>query len=107
MEELEQEAGYAGAMEALVAAYESMSAQVAQELEARHPRPEAMKPEAYRRTLRARAFDAGRYLLAATIVVTLGVIIGYRPGGGARGPGCATTPPPATSRRTTKDSQDD
>jgi ABC-2 type transport system permease protein len=29
--------------------------------------------------------DAGRYLLAAAIVVTLGVIIGYRPGGGAPG----------------------
>ena len=29
--------------------------------------------------------DAGRYLLAAAIVVTLGVIIGYRPDGGAPG----------------------
>jgi ABC-2 type transport system permease protein len=29
--------------------------------------------------------DAGRYLLAAVIVVILGVIIGYRPGGGAPG----------------------
>ena len=29
--------------------------------------------------------DAGRYLLAAAIVVILGVIIGYRPGGGATG----------------------
>jgi ABC-2 type transport system permease protein len=29
--------------------------------------------------------DAGRYLLAAAIVVILGVIIGYRPGGGAPG----------------------
>jgi ABC-2 type transport system permease protein len=29
--------------------------------------------------------DAGRYLLAAAIVVTLGVAIGYRPGGGAPG----------------------
>ncbi|WP_238005664.1 ABC transporter permease [Dactylosporangium sp. AC04546] len=29
--------------------------------------------------------DAGRYLLAATIVVTLGVVIGYRPDGGALG----------------------
>ncbi len=29
--------------------------------------------------------DAGRYLLAATIVVILGVIIGYRPDGGAPG----------------------
>jgi ABC-2 type transport system permease protein len=28
--------------------------------------------------------DAGRYLLAAAIVVILGVIIGYRPDGGAR-----------------------
>jgi len=29
--------------------------------------------------------DAGRYLIAAAIVVVLGVIIGYRPGGGAPG----------------------
>jgi len=29
--------------------------------------------------------DAGRYLLAAAIVVSLGVVIGYRPGGGAPG----------------------
>jgi len=29
--------------------------------------------------------DVGRYLLAATIVVVLGIIIGYRPGGGAPG----------------------
>ena len=29
--------------------------------------------------------DAGRYLLAAAIVVILGVIIGYRPDGGAPG----------------------
>jgi len=29
--------------------------------------------------------DAGRYLLAAAIVLSLGVIIGYRPGGGAPG----------------------
>jgi len=29
--------------------------------------------------------DAGRYLLAAAIVVILGVVIGYRPGGGPQG----------------------
>ena len=76
--ELEQEAGYGAAMEALLAAYEGVSAQVAEELEGRHARPEAMKPEAYRRTLRARAFDASRYLLPLGTATSLGQIVSAR-----------------------------
>lgn len=33
--------------------------------------------------------DTGRYLLAATIVVVLGLVLGYRPDGGAAGAGAA------------------
>ena len=76
--ELESDPGYAPAMAALFAAYEAVSAQVEAELEAEHPRPEAMKPETYRRTLRARAFDASRYLLPLGTATSLGQIVSAR-----------------------------
>jgi thymidylate synthase ThyX len=77
--ELEGEAAaYRQTVEALLAAYESVSAQVQQELEGQHARPEAMTPEAYRRTLRARAFDAARYLLPLGTATSLGQIVSAR-----------------------------
>jgi thymidylate synthase ThyX len=41
-------------------------------------RPEAMKPETYDRTLRARAFDAARYLLPLATNTSLGQIVNAR-----------------------------
>ncbi|HET9784241.1 MAG TPA: FAD-dependent thymidylate synthase [Terriglobales bacterium] len=76
--ELADAAGFAAAVEALFAAYEQVSAGVAAHLADRHPRPEAMKPETYQRTLRARAFDAGRYLLPLATSTSLGQIVSAR-----------------------------
>ena len=76
--ELGPEAGFAPAMEALFAAYDALSARMLEALEAQHPRPEAMKPEAYRRTLRARAFDVSRYLLPLATATSLGQIVSAR-----------------------------
>lgn len=69
---------FVGLMERLFADYESCTAQVAADLEARHPRPESMLPEAYRRTLRARAFDASRGLLPLATATSLGQIVNAR-----------------------------
>ena len=41
-------------------------------------RPEAMKPEAYERTLKARAFDITRYLLPLATNTSLGEIVNAR-----------------------------
>ncbi len=49
-----------------------------QALQATVPRPETMKPEAYQRTLRARAFDAARYLLPLATNTSLGQIVNAR-----------------------------
>ena len=42
------------------------------------PQPEEMKPEAYARTLKARAFDAARYLLPLATNTSLGQIVNAR-----------------------------
>jgi thymidylate synthase ThyX len=41
-------------------------------------RPETMKPEAYERTLKARAFDVARYLLPLATNTSLGQIVNAR-----------------------------
>ena len=47
-------------------------------LKAAIPRPEAMKPESYERTLKARAFDVARYLLPLATNTSLGQIVNAR-----------------------------
>ena len=47
-------------------------------LRERVARPEAMKPEAYERTLKARAFDVARYLLPLATNTSLGQIVNAR-----------------------------
>ena len=42
------------------------------------PRPAEMKPDAYERTLRARAFDISRYLLPLATNTSLGEIVNAR-----------------------------
>ncbi len=54
---------YSETIENLFGAYRRVSAAVLELLRGRVARPEALKPEAYERTLRARAFDVARYLL--------------------------------------------
>ena len=47
-------------------------------LKAAIPQPESMKPEAYERTLKARAFDVARYLLPLATNTSLGQIVNAR-----------------------------
>jgi thymidylate synthase ThyX len=69
---------YAETIENLFTAYERTTAAVQDALRQRVVRPEAMKPEAYERTLRARAFDVARYLLPMATNTSLGQIVNAR-----------------------------
>ena len=71
-------AEYNAAVEKLFVAYEQLGEGMAQALEGSIPRPETMKEEAYNRTLRARAFDAARYLLPLATNTSLGQIVNAR-----------------------------
>src|SRR5690348_14256014 len=54
---------YRASGEALLAAYAKVQELACATLSERLPRPEEMKPEAYKRNLAARAFDVARFLL--------------------------------------------
>lgn len=69
---------YSKTIESLFATYQKVSNSVFELLRARVARPEALKPEAYDRTLRARAFDVARYLLPLATNTSLGQIVSAR-----------------------------
>lgn len=69
---------YRETIESLFAAYESVSQRTFEYLAAITPRPSEMKPDAYERTLRARAFDISRYLLPLATNTSLGEIVNAR-----------------------------
>jgi thymidylate synthase ThyX len=69
---------YRSTIEALFAAYEGISQKAFEHLAAITPRPADMKPDAYERTLRARAFDVSRYLLPLATNTSLGEIVNAR-----------------------------
>src|SRR3569833_1060038 len=69
---------YIETVEGLFAAYEKTTAAVLGALRERVAKPEAMKPEAYERTLKARAFDVARYLLPLATNTSLGQIVNAR-----------------------------
>jgi len=69
---------YLQTIDNLFAAYQSVNASVLELLRQRVPKPEALKPEAYERTLRARAFDVARYLLPLATNTSLGQIVSAR-----------------------------
>ncbi|MGA8938543.1 MAG: FAD-dependent thymidylate synthase [Acidobacteriaceae bacterium] len=69
---------YTRAIEHLFAAYDSLSAGMFEALQGVVARPEEMKAEAYARTLKARAFDAARYLLPLATNTSLGQIVNAR-----------------------------
>jgi thymidylate synthase ThyX len=69
---------YGETIENLFGAYRRVSAAVLDLLRGRVARPEALKPEAYERTLRARAFDVARYLLPLATNTSLGQIVSAR-----------------------------
>jgi thymidylate synthase ThyX len=62
----------------LFTTYQHTTAAVHDALRQRVPRPETMKPEAYDRTLKARAFDVARYLLPLATNTSLGQIVNAR-----------------------------
>jgi thymidylate synthase ThyX len=71
-------ARYAKAAAALIEAYSVVHAKVATHLELKLPRPEEMKPDAYRRNIAARAFDVARYLLPFGVPTGVGQITSIR-----------------------------
>ncbi len=71
-------ASYTGAVEALFAGYAQVTDGVLAQLKEATARPAEMKPEAFERTLRARAFDVARYLLPLAANTSLGQIVNAR-----------------------------
>ena len=69
---------YRETIESLFTAYEKVSQRTFEYLASITPRPADMKPEAYERTLRARAFDISRYLLPLATNTSLGEIVNAR-----------------------------
>jgi len=69
---------YSQTIENLFGAYQRVSASVLDLLRGRVARPDSLKPEAYERTLRARAFDVARYLLPLATNTSLGQIVSAR-----------------------------
>jgi thymidylate synthase ThyX len=72
------EPGYTGAVQALFVAYDATGKGMVDALKSAIPRPESMQPEAYERTLKARAFDVARYLLPLATNTSLGQIVNAR-----------------------------
>ena len=69
---------YNAAIKALFAAYDQVGKGMLEALKSAIARPETMKPEAYERTLKARAFDVARYLLPLATNTSLGQIVNAR-----------------------------
>jgi thymidylate synthase ThyX len=69
---------FTAAAQALFSAYDQVSAGMLTALKATIPQPESMKPDAYERTLKARAFDVARYLLPLATNTSLGQIVNAR-----------------------------
>ena len=69
---------YTETMDKLFSTYQRVTAAVHDALKQRVACPEAMKPEAYDRTLKARAFDVARYLLPLATNTSLGQIVNAR-----------------------------
>jgi thymidylate synthase ThyX len=69
---------YTKAIGNLFETYQKTTAAVLEDLRKRIPCPETLKPEAYERTLKARAFDVARYLLPLATNTSLGQIVSAR-----------------------------
>jgi thymidylate synthase ThyX len=69
---------YRETIDSLFVAYEEVSQKSFEYLASITPRPADMKPDAYERTLRARAFDISRYLLPLATNTSLGEIVNAR-----------------------------
>jgi thymidylate synthase ThyX len=69
---------YSKTVENLFATYQRTTAAVLEALRRHVPCPETLKPEAYERTLKARAFDVARYLLPLATNTSLGQLVNAR-----------------------------
>jgi thymidylate synthase ThyX len=69
---------YASSTDALLNAYREVQRRMQAFLENTLPRPDDMKPDAYRRNLAARAFDVARYLLPFGIPTGVGQVTSIR-----------------------------
>jgi thymidylate synthase ThyX len=69
---------YADTIASLFSTYKRVNEAVFDALRRRVACPETMKPEAYERTLKARAFDVARYLLPLATNTSLGQIVNAR-----------------------------
>ncbi len=69
---------YTKAIDELFASYDALSEGMFAALKAAVPQPAEMKADAYARTLKARAFDAARYLLPLATNTSLGQIVNAR-----------------------------
>ena len=76
--ETQQKEQYSNQIEALFAAYHTVSEGVFASLRDRTEKPEEMKQDAFERTLKARAFDVARYLLPLAANTSLGQIVNAR-----------------------------
>lgn len=74
----EEAAQYQQSGTRLIDTYKAVHAAVTRQLESELPRPDSMKPEAYRRTIEARAFDVARYLLFFGIPTNVGQVVSIR-----------------------------
>ena len=74
----EHRAAYTQAISSLFDGYDALSAGMLEALKGVVARPETMKPDAYERTLKARAFDVARYLLPMATNTSLGQIVNAR-----------------------------
>jgi thymidylate synthase ThyX len=73
-----QAAAYQEAAAKLLAGYNQIHAKVSEYLTEQLPRPDAMKPDAYKRNIAARAFDVARYLLCFGIPTGVGQVTSIR-----------------------------
>ena len=69
---------FTSAITSAFAAYQQVGAGMLEALKTAVVMPEAMKPDAYERTLKARAFDVARYLLPLATNTSLGQIVNAR-----------------------------
>ena len=69
---------YESAAQQLLNAYRDVQKQAVEYLQEQLPQPADMKPDAYRRNLNARAFDAARYLLPLGIPTGVGQVTSIR-----------------------------
>jgi thymidylate synthase ThyX len=73
-----QAATYRGIADALLAAYADVHERMREWYEEKLPRPDDMKPEAYKRNIAARAFDVARYCLFFGIPTGVGQVVSIR-----------------------------